>query len=308
MRFTRERLWLVSNSEINQVSSGFLGQLEFVSLCSHRWSFAGASAAPADVRSPLAVDPLASPVVATSGSLLLSRSILRTVAGFCCSFKDRAPLRNISWSRVPRQQQSWPWTDGLHRDDHERPIRPVLCCTEGAVQKQPHHPKEPPGHTRRCAESVPAVQVFPLQLATLDLSLSPASLRLVILKLGLMPASLTSRSTRSIPALPGSPYITQANMKICSRSPHLSKNPSLQWNCCVTCSASPLPPSYPTAPSLTMADTRVGLSMVPKGPRKCEEFRCSCNSIKLKACPADTFMSANSMSRHNCLWDNFRRF
>ena len=89
MRFTRERLWLVSNSVINQVSSGFLVQLEFVSLCSHRWSFARASAAPADVRSPRAVDPLASPVVATSGSLLLSKSILRAVAHFCCSLKDR---------------------------------------------------------------------------------------------------------------------------------------------------------------------------------------------------------------------------
>ena len=54
MRFTRERLGVVSNSEINQVSSGFLVQLEFVSLCSHRWSFARASAVPADVRSPRA--------------------------------------------------------------------------------------------------------------------------------------------------------------------------------------------------------------------------------------------------------------
>ena len=282
MHFTRERLWLVSNSEINQVSSSFLGQLEFVSPCSHRWSPPGASATPADVRSPCAVDPLAFPVVTTSGSLLLSRSILRTVARFCCSLKDRAPLRNFSWSRVPRQQQSWPWTDGLERDDHERPIRPVLCCTEGAVQKQPYHPKEPPGHTRRCAESVPAVQVVPLQL--------------VILKLSLMPASLTSRSTRSIPALPSSEYITQGNMKICSPSPHLS-----QWNCCGTCSASPLPPPHPTNSSLRMADTRVGLSMVPEDPGKCEEFRCSCNSIKLKACSADAFMSVNSMSRHNCL-------
>ena len=202
---------------------------------------------------------------------------------FYCSLKDRAPLRNFSWSRVHRQQQSWPWTDGLDRDDHERPIRPVLCCTEGAVQKQPYHPKEPPGHTGRCAGSMPAVQVFPLQLATLDLSLSPASLQLEILKLSLMPASLTSRSTRSIPALPSSEYITEVNMKICSRSPHLSKNPSLQWNCCGTCLASPLPPPHPTTPSLRMADTRVGFSMVPKDPGKCEEFRCSCNSIKLKA-------------------------
>ena len=71
VRFTRERLWLVPHSEINQVSSGFLGQLEFVSLCSHRWSIAGPSAAQADVRSPRAVDPLASPVVASYGSLLL---------------------------------------------------------------------------------------------------------------------------------------------------------------------------------------------------------------------------------------------
>ena len=219
-----------------------------------------------------------------------------------------APLRNFSWSRVLQQQQSWPWTDGLDRDDHERPIRPVLCCTDGAVRKQPYHPKEPPGRTRRCAESVPAVQVFPLQLVTLDLSLSPASLQLVNLKLSLMPASLTSRSTRAISALPSSEYITQGSMTICSHSPHLSKNPSLQWNCCGTCSASPLPLPHPTTPSLRMADTRVGRSMVPKDPRKCEEFRCSCNSIKLKAWFTHSLMRVKSMSRQNYLQDNLRRF
>ena len=192
-------------------------------------------------------------------------------------------MRNFSWSRIHRQQQSWLWTDGLDSDDHERPIRLVLCFTEGAVQREPYHPKEPPGRTRRCAESVPAVQVFPLQLATLDLRLSPASLQLVVLKLSLMPASLTSRSTRSSPALPSSPYITQANMKICSHSPHLSKNPSMQWKCCGSCSASPLPPPHPTTPPLRLAETTLGLSIVPQDPRKCEEFRCSCNSIKLKS-------------------------
>ena len=61
MRFTRERLRLVSNSEINQISSGFLGNwgLEFVLLCPHRSSFVGASTDPADVHSLHAVDPLA---------------------------------------------------------------------------------------------------------------------------------------------------------------------------------------------------------------------------------------------------------
>ena len=72
------------------------------------------------------------------------------------------------------------------------------------------------------------MQVFPLQLVTLDLSLSPASLQLATLELSLMPASLISRATRSIPALPSSEHITQGNMKICSHSPHLSKNPSVR--------------------------------------------------------------------------------
>ena len=71
-----------------------------------------------------------------------------------------------------------------------------------------------------------------------------------MLELSLMPASLISRSTRSVPALPSSDYITQGNMKSCSHSP--------QWNCCGTCSASPL----------RMADTRVGLSVVPEDPRE----------------------------------------
>ena len=133
---------------------------------------------------------------------MLSGSFLRTVARFCCSLKDRAPLRNFSWSRVPRQQQSW--TDGLDRDDHERPIRPILCCTEGAVQKQPYHPKEPPEHSCRCAESMPAVQVFPLQLVTLDLSLSPASLHLELSS----HASFVDIQINEV-----------ANMKICARSP-----------------------------------------------------------------------------------------
>ena len=196
-------------------------------------------------------------------------------------------------------------------DRDDRLIHPILCCTDGAVQKQPYHPKEPPGHTRRCTESVPPVQVFPLQLVTLDLSLSPASLQLVFLKLSLsftptcnlsfMPASLISRSTRSISALPSSEYITQGNMKICSHSPHLSKNRSLQWNHCGTCSASPLPLPHPTSRSMRMTDTRVGFPMVPKDPKKCEEFKCSCNSIKLKTCFADSFMRVNSTSRHNCL-------
>ena len=183
-------------------------------------------------------------------------------------------------------------------DRDDRLIHPILCCTDGAVRKLMVPVRATkvatPGHTRRSAESVPAVQVFPLQLVTLDLSLSPASLQLVILELSLMPASLTSRSTRSIPALPSNPYITQANMKICSHSPHLSKDPSLQWNCC----ASPLPPPHPTTPSLRMADTIVGFSMVPNDPGKCEAFRCSFNSIKPKACFADSLMRVNSMSRH----------
>ena len=110
---------------------------------------------------------------------------------------------------------------------------------------------------------------------TLDLGLSPASLQHVIFKLSLMPASLISRSTRSISALPSSEYITQGNMKICSHSPHLSKNPSLQWNCCGTCSASPLPLPHPTTPSLRRADTRVEFPMVPKDHGKCKEFKCS---------------------------------
>ena len=52
------------------------------------------------------------------------------------------------------------------------PIRPV------PVLQSNHTKKEPPGHTRRCAESMPAVH------ATLHLKLSPASLQRVQLKGG----------------------------------------------------------------------------------------------------------------------------
>ena len=51
--FTRKRLWLVSDSKINQVSSGVLGNWgnwSFVLLCPHRSSFVVASADPAHVR------------------------------------------------------------------------------------------------------------------------------------------------------------------------------------------------------------------------------------------------------------------
>ena len=34
-------------------------------------------------------------------------------------------------------------------------------------------------------------------------------------------------------------------------------------------------------------------------------FRCSCNSVKLTTCFADSFMRVNSMPRHYCLYDNF---
>ena len=93
------------------------------------------------------------------------------------------------------------------------------CAAQTALCGSSWHPCEhptlpSPGRARRSAESVPAVQVFPLQLVTLDLNLSPASLQLVILELSLMPASLTSRSTRSITSLPSSPHMTQANTKI----------------------------------------------------------------------------------------------
>ena len=37
----------------------------------------------------------------------------------------------------------------------------------------------------------------------------------------------------------------------------MSKNPSLPWNCCGACAASPLPPPHPTTHSLITADTRV---------------------------------------------------
>ena len=112
----------------------------------------------------------------------------------------------------------------------------VAASTMHLRQRRSSHPSDPVLHRRRCAEahgtrvsiqhcqalgvarrsaeSVPAVQVFPLHLVTLDLNLSPASLQLVILELSLLPASLTSRSTRSIPSLPSSPHMTQANTKI----------------------------------------------------------------------------------------------
>ena len=157
-----------------------------------------------------------------------------------------------------------------HTLHNTRCIHPILCCTRRCAEahgtRESHQSCHALGHTRW---------------------------------LSLMPASLTFRSTKSIPALPSSPHIIQANMKICSHSPHLSKNPSLPWNCCGTRSASPSPPPYPT--TLRMADTRVGFSMVPRDPEKCEEFRCSYNSTKLKACSPGSLMRGNSMSRHNCV-------
>ena len=247
---------------------------------------------------------LASPVVATPGSLLLSRSILSAVAHLCCSMKDRAPLRNFSWSRVPQQQQSWPWTDGLDRDDHERPTGPVL-------------------HRRRCAEAtIPPKRITWAYAPMRGVSACRAGLSTPTCD----PWSQSLASFTPTRNSQAQSHASFVDIQINEVDPRIAKQPihhASQYEDLLALST-PVQESSSAVELLrhvlsfaiaaaTSDDSVIGSgghkSWTSNGAERPREVRRIqvLVQLNLEACSADTFMSVNSMSRHNCLQDNLGR-